>query len=149
MKILGLALLAALAAACSSRCYPDCIYGYEPVPGECTCRPIPDSGAGPAGGPLASCVPGSTCADGSRCIEGCPYASGFSANPANGICGVPGRDTCGCGAVLDPCSLPGTVCLMPKCCDYEGICVTPDERVAICARPEGSRFDCTTVDAGL
>jgi hypothetical protein len=35
---------------------------------------------------------------------------------------------------------------MPKCCDYEGICVTPDERVAICARPEGSRFDCTTVD---
>jgi hypothetical protein len=147
MRVVYLALLALIAGCSSTRCYPDCIYGYEPIPGECSCRPIPDGG-GSAGGPLSSCREGSACATGSRCIVGCPYLGSFSPNPANGICSVPGRDTCGCGGVLDPCDLPGTVCLMPACCDYQGICVTPDERAAICARPEGSHFDCTTVDAG-
>jgi hypothetical protein len=38
---------------------------------------------------------------------------------------------------------------MPACCDYEGVCVTPAERAAVCARPEGAHFDCTgTTDAG-
>jgi hypothetical protein len=36
---------------------------------------------------------------------------------------------------------------MPACCDYDGICVTPAERAAICARPEGAHFDCAS-DAG-
>jgi hypothetical protein len=36
---------------------------------------------------------------------------------------------------------------MPACCDYEGICVTPGERDAICARPEAVHFDCPG-DAG-
>ena len=155
MRILGLALLAVMTAGCGD-CAVDCAIGYEVIPGTCNCRPIPGydaapapgNDAAPAGGPLASCVPGSLCADGSRCIEGCPHLQGFSPNPANGICGVSGRDGCGCGVVFDPCDTPGTSCLMPACCDYQGICVTPDERAAICARPEGSRFDCTTVDAG-
>jgi hypothetical protein len=37
---------------------------------------------------------------------------------------------------------------MPACCDFEGICVTPSERAAICARPEGAHFDCSSVDGG-
>jgi hypothetical protein len=38
---------------------------------------------------------------------------------------------------------------MPACCDYEGICVTPTERAAICLRPEGAHFDCTAQDAAV
>ena len=153
------AVLAGLAGAgCKSRCQIDCALGYEAVPDACSCRPIPDAGmdrnasdaaggkdaATGDGGPLASCVPGGTCGTGSTCIEGCPASARPSIGAVGGICSVPGRDTCGCGAVLDTCQTPGTVCLMPACCDYEGLCVTPTERAAICARPEAVHFDCTT-----
>jgi hypothetical protein len=37
---------------------------------------------------------------------------------------------------------------MPACCDFDGICVTPSERAAICARPEGAHFDCSSTDGG-
>lgn len=87
--------------------------------------------------PLASCTPTASCGAGSDCITGCP-----TSGPERGVCSVPGRDMCGCGAVLDPCETPGTVCLMPACCDYKGVCVTPAERADICSRPEGARFDC-------
>ena len=161
------ALLTVLAGAgCkSSKCFPDCVAGYEPVPNACTCRPVADAAtdgtssdvAGDSnsadgardGGPLASCVPGSACGSGASCIEGCPASAKPSIGSVGGICSVPGRDTCGCGVALDPCTTPGTACLMPACCDYEGICVTPAERAAICARPEGAHFDCTAVDAGV
>ena len=169
LGILGGALFAALVtSACSStKCYPDCIPGYEPVPNGCSCRPVADSGtdlvasdaadgpsstdgadAGVGGAPLASCAPGSACGSGSTCIEGCPASAKPSVGAVGGICSVPGRDSCGCGAAIDTCTTPGTLCLMPACCDYEGICVTPIERAAICARPEAAHFDCTTVDGG-
>ena len=90
-------------------------------------------------GTLASCLLGTNgCGAGSTCVQGCPNAGSLA-----GVCSVPGRDTCGCGGVLDPCDTPGTVCLMPACCDYQGICVTPAERAAICARVESGHFDCT------
>jgi hypothetical protein len=88
------------------------------------------------------------CGAGSTCIEGCPSSAEPSVGAVGGICSVPGRDTCGCGAVADPCDTPGTVCLMPACCDYEGICVTPTERAEICSRPESTHFDCSGLDAG-
>lgn len=45
--ILTGALAAVLAAPGrkSSKCYPDCIAGYEPVPNACTCRPVADAAA--------------------------------------------------------------------------------------------------------
>jgi hypothetical protein len=148
-----------LASSCStSKCLPDCIPGYEPVPNACSCRPVQDAGikdataeqmeTGNAEEALGSCTPDAGCGSGSLCIGGCPSSAMPSIGAAGGICSVPGRDTCGCGAVLDPCTTPGTVCLMPACCDYEGICVTPAERAAICARPEGAHFDCFSFDAG-
>ena len=153
--ILCLLLLSFVAASPSCReCMASCAYGYEPIPDSCSCRPILDGGANDSNADtaadaatadatdaatLASCLPGTNaCGAGSSCIQGCPNAG----SPA-GVCTVPGRDTCGCGGVLDPCSTLGTVCLMPACCDYQGICVTPAERAAICARVEGARFDCT------
>jgi hypothetical protein len=162
------AVLAVLAiASCkSSKCSVDCAPGYEPVPNACACRLVADAGAdlngsdasdgssaadgsdaGSDRGPLASCEPGSSCGSGSTCIEGCPASVKSSIGSVGGICSVPGRDTCGCGAVLKTCQTAGTSCLMPACCDYDGICVTPAERAAICARPEGAHFDCTS-DAG-
>jgi hypothetical protein len=162
------AIFAVLAgASCkSSKCSVDCAAGYEPVLNACACRPVADAGTdrGSVGsdgssspdssdaardrGLLASCEPGSSCGSGSTCIEGCPASVRASIGSEGGICSVPGRDSCGCGAVLDACQTPGTVCLMPACCDYEGICVTPAEHAAICARPEGAHFDCAS-DAGL
>lgn len=134
-------------------CFPECVPGYEPVPNACICRPIKDAGGsdapsdqaetGDAAETLASCAPGTTCGAGSLCIEGCPSSANPSIGAVPGVCGVPGRDTCGCGVIADPCDTPGTVCLMPACCDHAGICVTPTERAAICARPEGAHFDCS------
>lgn len=164
--LIALGALAAVLAApgCkSSKCYPDCVAGYEPVPNACTCRPVADAATDGAssdatdestvldaasdGSPLGSCVPGSVCGPGSTCIEGCPASAKPAIGSVGGICSVPGRDTCGCGATIDTCTTPGTVCLMPACCDYEGICVTPAERAAICARPESAHFDCSSIDA--
>jgi hypothetical protein len=72
------ALAAVLAApGCnSSKCYPDCIAGYEPVPNACTCRPVADAATDGAssdatdgsavldaasdGGPLGSSIDAST-----------------------------------------------------------------------------------------
>jgi hypothetical protein len=31
---------------------------------------------------------------------------------------------------------------MPSCCDYAGLCVTADEKAAICAGPDALRFQC-------
>jgi hypothetical protein len=78
--LIALAALAAVLAApgCkSSKCFPDCVAGYEPVPNACTCRPVADAATDGAssdatdgstvldaasdGGPLGSCVPGSVC----------------------------------------------------------------------------------------
>jgi hypothetical protein len=149
--LVALALLSLVAAAAGcGECIPDCADGYAPVPDSCSCRLIHDAAApdnstdtsdttdAGAGETLASCRLGTnTCGTGSTCIQGCPNAGSLA-----GVCSVPGRDTCGCGAVLDPCDTPGTVCLMPACCDYRGICVTPAERAAICARHESGHFDC-------
>ena len=148
-----------LAGSCSTRkCNVDCIQGYEPIPSGCGCRPVPATGGldasvdqaegGDSGSALASCEPATGCGAGSTCIGGCPSSAKPSIGSVPGVCSVPGRDTCGCGAVLAPCTTAGTTCLMPACCDYEGICVTPSERAAICARPEGAHFDCSSVDAG-
>jgi len=149
----------ALAGCKSNRCSVDCAAGYEQVPNTCSCHPIADAGTDRSGhdsgtsdamgdrGPLASCVADSSCGAGSSCVEGCPSSAKPSIGGVGGICSVPGREMCGCGAVLQPCQTPGTACLMPACCDYEGICVNPTERAAICARPEGAHFDCTA-DAG-
>ena len=146
-----LALLACVTAAPGcGKCIADCADGYEPIPNSCSCRPILDAGSADSSadtasaadatdaGALASCLLGTNaCGTGSTCIQGCPNTGSLA-----GVCSVPGRDTCGCGGVLDPCDTPGTVCLMPACCDYMGICVTPAERVAICARVESGHFDC-------
>lgn len=158
--VLCSALLASVvvAAACGE-CIADCADGYEPVPNSCSCRPIQDAGSADRSADttadaasnadatdaamLASCLLGTNaCGTGSTCVQGCP-----NAGSQVGICSVPGRDTCGCGGVLDLCDTPGTVCLMPACCDYQGICVTPAERAAICERVEGARFDCAAVTA--
>jgi hypothetical protein len=46
------ALAAALVAAgcTSTKCYPDCAAGYEPVPDACACRPIADAATSGDGG---------------------------------------------------------------------------------------------------
>jgi len=147
-----------MAAPGCGECIADCADGYEAVPNSCSCRPIQDAGSADSSADtaadaassadatdaatLASCLPGTNaCGASSTCVQGCP-----NAGSQTGVCSVPGRDTCGCGGVLDPCDTPGMVCLMPACCDYQGICVTPAERAAICARVEGARFDCAAAD---
>ncbi len=141
MKLLVLALLAVLTASCG-KCAVDCAPGYEVIPNTCDCRPIAYTD-GSAGTPLGACSSSGTCLYGLPCIEGCPASRLGVTNAPGGICGMGGRDTCGCGGVDDPCETAGTVCLQPACCDYQGICVTPEERVAICARPEAIHFDCS------
>ena len=156
-----LAAIALIAASCSSRkCFPDCV--PEIQPGAERLHLPPHSGRGrlrlglgsngdwrrrgharqlrPRGDDLRRRF------DVHR--KGAPRLPEAFDCAVPGICSVPGRDTCGCGAVSDPCDTPGTVCLMPACCDYPGICVTPAERASICARPEGAHFDCSSVDAG-
>jgi len=140
MRIVGLVLIALALDGCS-KCAVDCAEGFEVVPDSCDCRPIPYSGE--TSTPLAPCGADSTCYYGLTCIEGCPASKLPSGTSAGGICSMGGRDKCGCGALADACETPGTSCLMPACCDYQGLCVTPAERATICARPEGVHFDCS------
>jgi hypothetical protein len=142
MRLVVAVLIGMLAASCTE-CYVDCAIGYEQIPHSCSCRPIPYSGGAP-GTPLGSCMADATCLFGLTCIEGCPSSRLGLADPIAGICSIAGRDTCGCGAVDDTCETAGTVCLKPACCDYQGVCVRPEERAAICARPEGAHFDCAS-----
>jgi hypothetical protein len=146
MRIIGVVLFAVALGGCG-KCLVDCAVGYELVPGTCTCRPIPYSG-GAAGTPLGPCGSDSTCLYGLACIEGCPASRLPYYTSVAGICSMGGRDSCGCGAVADTCSTPGTACLMPACCDYQGLCVTAEERATICARPEAVHFDCSKSDVG-
>jgi len=98
----------------------------------------------PPAATLMACAPNvPPCGAGRTCILGCARD-----NPERGVCSFPDRDSCGCGAVLDECETPGTTCLMPACCDYPGVCVTPVERAAICARPESAGFDCGNASQG-
>lgn len=46
------------------------------------------------------------------------------------------------GVIPDPCTTPGLDCLYAACGDYEGVCVTPAEKTAICAGPDAVRFAC-------
>jgi hypothetical protein len=93
--------------------------------------------------PLSHCTPGDSnpCSPQSTCIQGCPNKPGLL-GPPGGICSVPGRESCGCGVVDQPCTSPGFKCLYPSCCDYEGLCVTQEERAAICAGADAPRFAC-------
>ena len=77
------------------------------------------------------------CGQGSSCIVGCPYQGN------GGLCSVVGREACGCGAIDQPCTTPGLECLYPSCCDYQGLCLTPDERQAVCDGPLAEKFNCT------
>jgi hypothetical protein len=97
-----------------------------------------------AGAPLGSCRPGTadSCSAGSTCVAGCPMGSNPMVTTPGGLCSAPGRETCGCGVVLSPCTTPGLACLLPSCCDFEGLCVTPSERAVICSGPDAIRFDC-------
>jgi len=148
---------AVVTAGCRNKCdsWP-CAAGFRPDDDTCICRPLNDAAADDGRGDasavdsdtddaamLASCGPAASgCGGGSTCIDGCPASHFPDAGSVGGVCSVPGRDTCGCGAVLDTCATAGTTCLMPACCDYPGVCVTPAERAEICARPESIHFDC-------
>lgn len=103
-----------------------------------------DGGEDPAG-PYPSCDPaqGGACGEGSFCREVCP-----GDGSAVGFCTIPDRDSCGCGGVFDPCDTAGTTCLMPSCCDYWGLCVTPDEGDSICDGLFAEHFDCSGWVAG-
>ena len=59
---------------------------------------------------------------------------------SDGVCKVPGRETCGCGAAAQACTTAGTSCLMPSCCDHQGLCVTDSERQAVCSGLMASHF---------
>lgn len=103
-----------------------------------------ESGAVDAGTPLAHCTPSQSdqCPSRSVCIEGCPFGFMSSIPSPGGLCSVPGREPCGCGADDQPCTTPGFLCLYPSCCDFLGVCVTPDEKTAICQGPDAVRFAC-------
>jgi len=114
---------------------------YAPAPAPAP--PAPDAGilvgCSGEGDPL--------CGKGSSCIEGCPDKGG------GGLCSVVGRETCGCGAIVyQPCTTPGLQCLYPSCCDFQGLCLTPAERQAVCSGPLAAKFNCTSAvgspDAG-
>jgi hypothetical protein len=99
------------------------------------------------GGPAAArhCTPnqdGGDCPPESTCVEGCPFGSSATITSPGGVCSIPGRESCGCGVVAQPCTTPGLECLMPACCDYGGLCVTPEEKAAVCNGPDGVRFRC-------
>ena len=135
--VLTFLMMGILPGCVSERCYVDCAPGYE-VDG-CDCRPIPYSGK--ASSPLGSCLANGTCWYGLDCIKGCPPSESSNAEVPAGICSMAERDLCSCDGP-DTCTTSGTSCLRPACCGYQGICVKPEERKAICARPEGVRFDC-------
>lgn len=87
------------------------------------------------------------CGQASSCITGCPSKGG------GGLCSVAGREMCGCGIIDQPCTTPGLECLYPSCCDYQGLCLTPAERQAVCSGPLAAQFNCTPAvgnpDAGV
>lgn len=141
--VLALVSVATLAGCVSEKCYPDCVPGYEAD--GCSCRPIPYSGE--VGFPLGSCLSGGTCYGGLECIKGCPPPLSSEEGTPAGICSMAEREPCDCNGT-DPCTTPGASCLRPACCGYWGICVKPEERKAICARPEAVRFDCANVASG-
>jgi hypothetical protein len=92
---------------------------------------------------LGHCDPlGAPCGGGVECVEGCPVSARPGAGPRGGLCRVPEREQCGCGIVPYPCTTPGLDCLMPACCDDEGLCVRPQEKAMICAGPDAFRFAC-------
>jgi hypothetical protein len=98
----------------------------------------------PPGEALGHCVPGpNECVAGAVCVQGCiPRAYPGTGKPVGGLCTFPGRERCGCGIVPAPCTTPGFDCLSPACCDFEGLCVTPEEKAVICAGPDAFRFAC-------
>jgi hypothetical protein len=137
-------------AACTTTGVTQCVDvafdlpGPSPVEGRLG-MPSPDAGVSfDAGAPLGPCRPGAAdaCPVGSSCVQGCPNVSSPTLTTPGGLCSVPGRESCGCGVVLSPCTTAGMGCLMPACCDFEGLCVTPAERVAICSGPDALRFNC-------
>jgi hypothetical protein len=102
-----------------------------------------DSGDANTGSPFGHCAPTRRdCPSGSFCVEGCPHGFGNNIPNQGGICSVPGRESCGCGAISQPCTTPGLHCLRPSCCDFPGLCVTVAEENAICAGPDAVRFAC-------
>ena len=105
----------------------------------CTMNGCYASAAAPDAGILVACSGQGDplCGQGSSCIVGCPSKG------AGGLCSVAGRETCGCGIIDQPCTTPGLECLYPSCCDYQGLCLTPPERQAVCAGPLAAKFNCT------
>jgi hypothetical protein len=100
----------------------------------------PDATSDATSGYLEPCYSADqSCPPDSYCIEACYYTP--NGGPG-GVCAVPGRDGCGCGVVFDACEDPGLQCLMPSCCDWQGVCVTPEERAKVCAGAAAPRFDC-------
>ena len=97
-----------------------------------------------AGAVLGPCAPGGqdACPAGSMCVQGCPSSGAAGAKPPGGLCSAPGRESCGCGIIPSPCTTPGLDCLLPACCDNQGLCVTPQEKATICAGPDAFRFAC-------
>jgi hypothetical protein len=89
---------------------------------------------------LGPCAPNAAdaCGASSVCVEGCAIAG----KPVGGLCTVPGRPRCACGIVASPCESPDLDCLLPACCDLEGLCVTAAEKAKICAGPDAFRFAC-------
>jgi hypothetical protein len=133
-------LLAALclAAACNSASSaPQARDGSEEA------RDIGGLEVGAVGVALGHCDPDQTnsCPASSTCVQGGPlHFCGVTTK--GGVCRVPGRESCGCSVNPNPCTTPGFDCLLPACCDFEGLCVTPAERAAVCAGPDRARFDC-------
>ena len=131
---------------------PLCSQGCTAPCGCCLCTPGERSGdlvctdqgcygpvaAAPDAGILVACSGEGDplCGQGSSCIGGCPLKGG------GGLCSVAGRETCGCGIIDQPCTTPGLECLYPSCCDYQGLCLTPDERQTVCAGPLAAKFNC-------
>ncbi len=135
--------------SCTSPCgCCSCIPGERGEDLICTDRGCYAPAAAPDAGMLAAC--GSqgdpACGQGSSCVVGCPFQGG------GGLCRIAGREMCGCGAADQPCTTPGFECLYPSCCDYEGLCLTPDERQTVCSGPLAAKFDCArqigSTDAG-
>lgn len=104
----------------------------------------PEAIASDGGPSLKHCVPNQPgeCSSGSICVEGCPYGWNSNIPSTGGVCSVPGRESCGCGAFLQPCTTVGLHCLFPSCCDFLGVCVTDAEERALCAGADAVRFRC-------
>lgn len=104
----------------------------------------PEASASDGDPPLKHCVPNQPgeCPSGSICVEGCPYGWNSNIPNSGGICSVPGRESCGCGAFLQPCTTAGLHCLFSSCCDFLGVCVTDAEEQTLCTGADSLRFRC-------